>query len=127
LPEVAVWESQLRVCLKPEPPRDGERLDGDFKPPNQFVAVAVELAMVSAAKRDGELVADLTSKRTGLCKAQVMGIARFSATDQTRLIGDISDMLAVARPSRLGKRQPALVDRFGWLVVFRRGISRLGA
>ena len=36
--------------------------------------MAMELAMMAAAERNGELVADLATKRSLLCEAQMMGI-----------------------------------------------------
>ncbi len=44
----------------------------------------MNLAMMSAAQGDSELVADLTTERPALGKAQVMGIARLAAADQAR-------------------------------------------
>jgi len=41
----------------------------------------MELAMMAAAQRYGELVAGLAAKRSGLRKAQVMRIARAAAAD----------------------------------------------
>ena len=45
--------------LQPQRPGGNGRIDPDFQPPCGFVAATVDLAMVPAAKRDGELIADL--------------------------------------------------------------------
>jgi hypothetical protein len=64
----------------------------------------MDLAMMAAAERDRELIADLAAKRSMLGEAQMMGIGRPAATNQTGLLGDKSDVLAVANPARLGMR-----------------------
>jgi hypothetical protein len=48
----------------------------------------MHFAMMSAAERDRKLIADLAAKRSPLRKAQVMGIGRTTAADQTRLFGN---------------------------------------
>ncbi len=57
--------------------------------------------MVSATQRHGELVADLAAERPALREAQVMGIAGLATANQARLLGHISDVIAVANPARL--------------------------
>jgi hypothetical protein len=60
----------------------------------------MDFAMVSPAKRDSELVADLATKRAGLCKSQMMRVYRASTADQAGLLAYRTDMLAVANPTR---------------------------
>jgi hypothetical protein len=67
--------------------------------------------MVTAAELDGELVADLSTKRLGLGKALVMSVGRFAAADETWLSGDEFDVRAISHTAWLGERKPALVDR----------------
>ncbi len=62
-------------------------------------------------KRHGELVADLAAERPALREAQVVRVRRLAAADQARLLGDESDMVAVADPPRLRQGERALVDR----------------
>ena len=45
----------------------------------------MQLPMMTAAERNGELVADLETDGSGLRKPQVMRIARLPAADETRL------------------------------------------
>ncbi len=98
--------------LKPQGPGSGERIDSGLAPPLSFITMAMELTMMPAAQRHGELIADLAPERPALRKAQVMGIARPAAADEARLLGNIADMLAIAHPARLRERQGALVDWF---------------
>ena len=44
-------------------------------PPRDLVAMAMQVAMMFAAQRHGEFVADLASERSGLGKFQMMRIA----------------------------------------------------
>jgi hypothetical protein len=66
--------------------------------------MTMQLAMMAAAQRDGELIADLAGERPALGKAQVMGIARLTAADQARLLGDEIHVVAVANAPWLGVR-----------------------
>jgi hypothetical protein len=70
----------------------------------------MDFAMVSAAERDRELVADLAAERTALGEAKVMGVAGCAAANQAGLLRDVFDMLAVTYAARLGESQNALVD-----------------
>ena len=86
-----------------EPQRAGGncRIKAGFLPPRRFIAIAMNLAMVSSTQRHGELIADLARHCPALGKAQVMRIRRLTTANQTRLLGDISDVLAVPHPARL--------------------------
>jgi hypothetical protein len=87
--------------LKPQRASGCGWINAGARPPNGFVATAVDVAMVPAAERDGELVADLAAERSGLGKSQMVGVRRPSAANQARLLGDRPDVLAVADPARL--------------------------
>jgi hypothetical protein len=82
--------------------------DGRIKacgfPPCGFVAAAVNLAMMSPAQRDRELVADLASQGSTLCEAQMVGIRRLPAAHETRLRSHISDVFAITNSARLRQR-----------------------
>ena len=84
--------------------------------------MTMKFAMMSAAKRHGELVADLAAKRPALGKAQVMGVGRFAATDQTSLLCHKAHMVAIADAPRLGMGKNRFVDRLatGFSFWFRR-------
>ena len=66
----------------------------DFLPPRGFITAAMHLAMVPSTQGDGELIADLATKRPALRKAQVMGIRGLATANQTRLLGHMSDVVA---------------------------------
>ena len=67
-------------------------------------------AVMGAAERDRELIADLAAERTGLHEAKVMGIRGLAAADKARLLGDEPKVLPVAIAARSGNREDALVD-----------------
>jgi hypothetical protein len=46
------------VGLVPKPPGDFERIDVEVVPPRNLVACLVKLAVMAAAERNGELIAD---------------------------------------------------------------------
>ena len=66
--------------------------------------------MMAATKWDRELIADLAAQRTGLGKSEVMGVRGLAAAQETRLVGDIAQLLPVAIATRGRDREDALVD-----------------
>jgi hypothetical protein len=64
---------------------DNDRIKLHGFPPRLFVAAAVEKTMVGAAKRNRELVAHPSAKRTRLCKSQMMGVRRLASAQQAWL------------------------------------------
>src|SRR6266851_8446173 len=66
--------------------------------------------MMAATEWDRELIADLAAERTWLGKTEVMGVRGLAAADETRLLGDIAQVLPVAIPSRRSDGEDALVD-----------------
>jgi len=86
----------------------------------------MRLAVVTAAERDHELVADLAAERAWLCEPPVMGVGGFAAADQTGLGGDEPKVLPVAVAPRLGDRQYALVDAAGPTTVRNVRVHRWG-
>ena len=87
--------------LEPERPGDADGVDSGFTPPGGFVTGPVHFAMMAAAQRDDEFVADLAAERTMLRKPKVMGIRRLAPTDQTGLLGHEFTVGLVAEPTRL--------------------------
>lgn len=61
----------------------------------------MQLAVMGAAERDGELATDLLSEPAGLGKAQMMRIAGLPAAHQAQLFDDEAEKLAVALPRDL--------------------------
>ena len=62
------------MSLAPEFVSDAHRIDAELCPPSNFVSGAVQLAMMGAAERNGELVAHLLAQACWLRKAQVVGV-----------------------------------------------------
>ena len=62
----------------------------------------MDLAMVAAAERHGELIAHFTAKRRMLGKAHMMRIRGPSAADEAWLFGDKSYVFTIADPARRG-------------------------
>ena len=102
---------QVRMRFEPQRASLEHRINTNLPPPRSFIAVLVNLAMVSSTQRDSELVADLSAECPALRKAQVVGIAGLAAANQTRLLGHMSDVIAVPNPARLWQRQHTFVDR----------------
>ncbi len=60
-----------------------DRIDAPLLPPPLFVADPVECAVMRGAEGNDPLVAHLAAEGPRLGKAQVMGMARTAATDET--------------------------------------------
>src|SRR5579871_6015232 len=93
---------------------NGKRIDPLIFPPNAFVASPVQFTMVQPADGNGEFVADLPPHRPLLGKFDVMGVRRAPPTDEARLRGHKSQMVAIALAYRLadGKDPVAGAPRF---------------
>jgi hypothetical protein len=85
------WRRQL-LAFSPQTCGHRERIDLMVLPPQPLVAGCVVLLMVNGAERYGEFVADLESKATGLCEADVMGVARRSPANETGLLSHEAQM-----------------------------------
>jgi len=66
--------------------------------------------MMPSAEWDGELIADLAAERARLREPEVMGIRGLAAAHETRLLGDVAQVLPVAIAARSSDREDALVD-----------------
>ena len=85
----------------------------------------MNFAMVTAAQRYREFIAYFAAKRRALREAHVMGVRWLPAADQARLLGNETDVIAVADPPRLREGKHALVDFFGAPLPRRpKGLSR---
>jgi hypothetical protein len=81
------------VAFEPEGAGRNGRIDTDIFPPCCFIAAAMDLTMVAAAKGNGELIADPAAKCLALHKSELMGICRPSAANQAGMLGDRSDVI----------------------------------
>jgi hypothetical protein len=88
------------MCLQPKHASSGNRINAGVVPPRSFVTAAMHLAVMSPAQRNRKLVADLSAKRRRLHKAQMVSIGGPTTTDQTRLLGDGSNVLPIANATR---------------------------
>jgi hypothetical protein len=70
----------------------------------------MHLTMMPSTQRHGEFIADLAAECPALRESQVVGIARLPTANQTRLLGYITEMLAVPHSARLGQSQCALIN-----------------
>ena len=83
------------MCFNPEPARDVNRLDADSRPPIDLLAGPVQLAMMRATQRHGELVADLEAEPAGLREPQMVGVRGLTAAEEARLLGHKAQVLLV--------------------------------
>src|SRR5580704_4809497 len=78
--EIGFWAAvDRRGCaiepgVPPQPICNRQRIDLDLVPPCSLVALPVQFAVMEAAHRDGELVADLAAERPRLGKTQMVSI-----------------------------------------------------
>jgi hypothetical protein len=98
------------MTLLPKSFGDLQGIDLQIFPKSGFVPGLMNLAVVSAAERDGELVADLATERLRLAKAQVMRVSWLAAADQAGLGGNKSQMSLVAETFWLAEGEDAFVD-----------------
>jgi hypothetical protein len=80
--------------LYPELVGHGHGIDAELQPPLPFFGGLVNLAMVRAADRHGELIADLAAQGLGLGETQMVGVGRLAA--------------AVVTDARLSRAVPSL-------------------
>ena len=97
--------------LLPQLASGRDRVDANFFPPRGLFARPVQRAVMSAAQRDRELVADLEAEGAGLCEANVMGVARRAPAHEARLQAHEVAMLLVAIAPWLTESEQAFIDR----------------
>jgi len=61
----------------------------------------MDLAMVPTAQWNGVLVADLSAECPALGKSEVVGIRGSATANETRVLGNRFDVIAVTNPTRL--------------------------
>ena len=84
-----------------------------FFPPGGLIAAAMHLAVMSAAKRNREFVADLAAECRYLRKPEVVGISGPPAADQTGLLGNRFNVFSVAYATRCRQCQYTFIDNGG--------------
>ena len=94
--------SKLRRLLRrgmrffPKVSRDFQGIHPVIVPPRAFIAGLMQLPVMSATKRNCELIAHLEADGSRLCEPQVMRIGRLPAADEARLSGNEFQMCLVA-------------------------------
>ena len=71
--------------MLPETFCDLKRIDLQIAPPGSLIAGLVQLSVMAAAQRYGELITHLETDRPRLREPQVVGIGRLPAANQARL------------------------------------------
>jgi hypothetical protein len=97
-------------AFSPQALCNGERINLVLLPPQSLIAGCVVLLMVDGAERDRKFIADLEPEAFGLGKAEVMGVARRSAANETGLLSHKAQMLLGADPFWFADRKHALID-----------------
>src|SRR5262249_41885186 len=77
----------------------------------------MDRAVMRAAQRHGEFVADPAAERARLQVAKMMRVGWCATADEARLFGDIAKVLAVAITSWRSNGEDALVDAHGLVRV----------
>ena len=73
------------MTLFPKTFCDLQCIDLQVLPPSNLIASLMQLSMVTAAERHGELIADLEADRPRLRKPQMMWVGWLPPADQARL------------------------------------------
>src|SRR5262249_32059972 len=105
--------------LLPKLTGDLDWVDASGLPPSPFIAGSLCDAMMDATEWDSEFIACLSTQRERLHVAEVMGVRRPAAADQTRLFHDIANVLAVAIAPRSRYCEHAFVYSDGLMRVGR--------
>ncbi len=87
-----------------------DRIDAPILPPPLFVTDPVECAVMRGAEGHHPFITHLAAQGPGLGKAQVVGMARAAATDETGLPGHIAQMLFVSNAPWGADREGGFVD-----------------
>src|SRR6516165_8761362 len=101
------------MCLQPKDTSRSGWIDAGLCPPGGLIATAMHLAVMSAAKRNRKLVADLAAECRYLRKPQVVSISGASAANQTGLLGNRCNVLAVANATLHRQGQYTFIDKGG--------------
>ena len=73
------------MALLPKTASGLKSIDPEALPPRNLIASLMQLPMMTAAERHGELITDFKTDGSRLRKAQMMRIGRLPPANQTRL------------------------------------------
>ena len=93
-------QPQILGVLFPKPLGDSSALILRFFPPGSFITGLVQLPMMAAAKRHGELITDFEAQGSRLCEPQVMRIRRLPAADKTGWFDNFAEDSPAASQAR---------------------------
>jgi hypothetical protein len=101
--------------MRPQPKRTGSdrRINASICPPRGFIARAMDLTVMAAAQRHGELIADFAAECAVLHETQMMRICWPAAANETGLFGHEPHMIPVTNAARLWIGQMGLVNACG--------------
>src|SRR6516162_995986 len=88
--------SPQRMSFKPKHPGGRQRIYSGTLPPGCFIPAAMDLPVMCTAERHGKLIAHLAPESPRLCEAQMVRIRRPPTANETRLLHNVSDMIAVS-------------------------------
>ena len=114
---------QQGMCCEPQRASGVVRINANPFPPSRFITTVMNFAVMPAAQRNGELIADFAAECGALRKAQMMGIGRVPATNKAWLPSNRFNVLPVANAARRRKREDAFIDNAGCAPIFH---SRFG-
>jgi hypothetical protein len=98
-----------RMSFEPQRTGGAARVNPGLPPPCRFIAAAVGLTMVASAQWDNKFVTDFPPQSPALREAQMVRILRAPTANQTRLLGDIPNVVSVSNPARLWQGQRCLI------------------
>ena len=90
-----------RMRLQPKCAGVDGRINAGVAPPIRFIPTAVDLAIVSSTQWYGVLIADLAPEGPTLGKSEVVGICGSATANETRVLGNRFDVIAVTNSARL--------------------------
>ena len=107
--------------LQPQRAGGDGRIDTGLAPPCGFIAAAMDLTVVAAAQRDGELITHFSPERAVLREPQMMGIGWTAAANQARLFGHELDVV-LCHESGAARDAPAGSCRCPWQRMLPRRV-----
>jgi hypothetical protein len=98
------------MSFKPKRPGRRQRIYSGALPPGCFIPAAMDLPVMRTAERHGKLIAHLAPESLRLREAQMVRIRRAPTANQTRLLHNVSDMIAVSNATRFRECEDALIN-----------------
>ena len=116
--KVSLYASASIAALQPKLGCHDKRIDLTLGPPISLIACRMVLAVVDRAKWNGKFVTHLEAKTPLLSVADVVGMCRSTAADETGLLCDMAQMCLRTKPLDFAKLELALIDFSSWVRRF---------